>query len=130
MRAFGKGYDEFYTRARDMDIDFIAGVPSEIHGAPDGSLRFDVFDKGTNKLLEIHADMVVLELDLFRAAALRKSVRSSMLQEAQTDFCLRHIQSCARSKALWLECFLREHAKDQKTSLTPWLRQAEQRRKR
>ena len=60
LRAFGKGYDEFYRRARDMDIDFIAGIPSEVHGAPDGSLYFDVYDKGTNKLFEIHADLVVL----------------------------------------------------------------------
>ena len=60
LRAFGKGYEEFYRRARDMDIDFIAGLPSEIHGAPDGSLYFDVYDKGTNKLLQITADLIVL----------------------------------------------------------------------
>ncbi len=60
MRAFGKGYDEFYRRARDMDIDFVAGLPSEIHSSPDGSLYFDVYDKGTNKLLQIRADLVVL----------------------------------------------------------------------
>jgi heterodisulfide reductase subunit A len=60
LRAFGKGYDEFYGRARDMDIDFIAGIPSEIHEATDGSLYFDVYDKGTNKLLELNTDMVVL----------------------------------------------------------------------
>ena len=60
MRAFGKGYDEFYRRARDMDIDFVEGLPSEIHSSPDGSLYFDVYDKGTNKLLQIHADLVVL----------------------------------------------------------------------
>jgi len=60
MRAFGKGYDEFYRRARDMDIDFIAGLPSEIHESPDGSLYFDVYDKGTDKLLQIHTDLVIL----------------------------------------------------------------------
>lgn len=60
MRAFGKGYDEFYGRARDMDIDFIAGIPSEIHRAADGSLYFDVYDKSTNKLLEVRPDLVVL----------------------------------------------------------------------
>jgi len=60
LRAFGKGYDEFYTRARNMDIDFIAGIPSEIHAATDGSLYFDVYDKNTNKLLQIHPDLVVL----------------------------------------------------------------------
>jgi len=60
MRAFGKGYDEFYRRARNMDVDFVAGLPSEIHESPDGSLYFDVYDKGTNKLLQIRADLVVL----------------------------------------------------------------------
>ena len=60
LRSFGKGYEEFYRRARDLDVNFVAGVPSEIHSAADGQLFFDVFDKGTNKLLEFHADLVVL----------------------------------------------------------------------
>jgi len=83
LRAFGKGYEEFYSRARDMDIDFIAGVPSEIHQAADGSLYFDVYDKSTNKLLQIHADMVVLgtglvpNSDLQKISALFHASRSS-----------------------------------------------------
>jgi len=60
LRSFGKGYEEFYRRARDLDVNFVAGVPSEIHRASDGLLYFDVFEKGTNKLLEIRADLVVL----------------------------------------------------------------------
>jgi heterodisulfide reductase subunit A len=68
LRSFGKGYEEFYGRARDLDVNFVAGVPSEIHGAPDGSLYFDVFDKGTNKLLEIRADLVVLANGLVPSA--------------------------------------------------------------
>jgi len=60
MRAFGKGYDEFYRRARDMDINLVAGLPSDIRSKADGSLYFDVYDKGTNKLLEIRPDLVVL----------------------------------------------------------------------
>jgi heterodisulfide reductase subunit A len=83
MRAFGKGYDEFYTRARDMDIDFVAGLPSEIHEVPDGSLYFDVYDKGTNKLLQIRTDLVVLgtglvpNKDLASFNALFHALRSS-----------------------------------------------------
>jgi heterodisulfide reductase subunit A len=60
LRAFGKGYEEFYERARGLDINFIVGLPSEIRSAADGSLYFDVYDRGINKLLEIHADLVVL----------------------------------------------------------------------
>jgi heterodisulfide reductase subunit A len=90
IRAFGKGYDEFYRRARDMDIDFIAGVPSEIHATEDGSLRFDVYDKGTSKLLEIRPDLVVLgtgpvpNSDSAKTGALFHASRSAdgFLQEA------------------------------------------------
>ena len=60
MRSFGKGYEEFYRRARDMDITFIAGIPSEIHVEGDGTIRLEVFDKLTCKLLEIQPDLVVL----------------------------------------------------------------------
>jgi len=60
LRAFGKGYEEFYQRARLMGINFVAGIPSDIRSAIDGSLYFDVFESGTNKLVELHADLVVL----------------------------------------------------------------------
>jgi len=60
VRSFGKGYEEFYRRARDLDINFVAGIPSDVRGSPDGSLYFDVFERGTNKLLEMHAGLVVL----------------------------------------------------------------------
>jgi heterodisulfide reductase subunit A len=72
VRAFGKGYDEFYRRARDMDIDFIAGLPSEIHSTQDGSLYFDVYDKGTSKLLQINPDLVVLGTGLVPNSDLEK----------------------------------------------------------
>jgi heterodisulfide reductase subunit A len=60
MRAFGKGYDEFYRRARELDINFVAGLPSDIRGNANGLLHFDVYDKATNKLLELRPDLVVL----------------------------------------------------------------------
>jgi heterodisulfide reductase subunit A len=60
LRAFGKGYEEFYQRARLMGINFIAGIPSDIRRLSDNSLYFDVFESGTNKLVELHADLVVL----------------------------------------------------------------------
>jgi heterodisulfide reductase subunit A len=60
LRAFGKGYEEFYQRARLMGINFIAGIPSDIRRLSDNTLYFDVFESGTNKLVELHADLVVL----------------------------------------------------------------------
>jgi len=60
MRAFGKGYEEFYDRARHMDIKFVKGLPSEVSVLADDSLCFDVFESNTNKLLEAHVDLIVL----------------------------------------------------------------------
>ncbi len=60
MRAFGKGYEEFYDRARHMDINFVKGLPSEVSVLADDSLHFDVFESNTNKLLEVQADLIVL----------------------------------------------------------------------
>jgi len=72
LRAFGKGYEEFYRRARDLDINFVAGLPSEIRNAANGSLCFDVYDRGTNKLFEMHSDLVVLANGLVPSSDLGK----------------------------------------------------------
>jgi heterodisulfide reductase subunit A len=72
LRSFGKGYEEFYRRARDLDINFVAGIPSDIRANPDGSLFSDVYERGTNKLLEMHADLVVLANGLVPSDSLAK----------------------------------------------------------
>jgi heterodisulfide reductase subunit A len=60
FRAAGRSYEEYYRNLRSMGINLIKGRPSEILGASDGSLLFDVFDMQTQKLLQIKTDMVVL----------------------------------------------------------------------
>lgn len=67
MRAFGKGFEEFYKSARGMGVEFIHGLPSEVRMAEDKSLYFDVYDSGTNKLLEVHADLIVLAAGLVKS---------------------------------------------------------------
>ena len=59
IRAFGKGYEEFYRKLRGMGINFFHGRPSEVYPMGD-HLKMDVFDIQTDKLLEIKTDMVVL----------------------------------------------------------------------
>ena len=58
IRAFGKGYEEFYERIR-KEANFFRGRPSEVRNREEG-LKMDVFDTTTGKLLEIATDMVVL----------------------------------------------------------------------
>jgi heterodisulfide reductase subunit A len=62
IRAFGKGYEDFYGRIRSLDnVQFIRGRPMEIFEDANGSLYFDVFDQNTNRLIRLNPDLVVLE---------------------------------------------------------------------
>ncbi|MEM0361414.1 MAG: CoB--CoM heterodisulfide reductase iron-sulfur subunit A family protein [Sulfolobales archaeon] len=62
VRAFGKGYEEFYQKYRSEDnVFFIRGRPAEIFEDKDGSLIFDVYDSNTGQLINVKADLVVLE---------------------------------------------------------------------
>jgi heterodisulfide reductase subunit A len=72
MRAFGKGYEEFYDRARRMGVKFVKGLPSEIKSSNKGVLRFDIYESNTNKLLEIQADLVVLASGLVPSTDLKE----------------------------------------------------------
>jgi len=65
MRAFGKGYEEFYVRILDEGVKVIRGKVAEVVEAPpaqkdEGSLVVRCEDTLAGKLLEIPVDMVVL----------------------------------------------------------------------
>ena len=62
IRAFGKGYEEFYNEAKGMGINFVKGKIARINGADDNSgdliLRYEDVVKGVLK--ETRHDLVVL----------------------------------------------------------------------
>jgi len=65
MRAFGKGYEEFYSRILEEDVNIIRGKVAEVikHGRPDDEdqpLIIRCEDTLANKYREIPVDMVIL----------------------------------------------------------------------
>jgi len=58
IRSYGKGYEEFYRTARNLNVNLFRGRPSEVKPTKDGII-INVFDTITNKLFEINTDMVV-----------------------------------------------------------------------
>jgi len=64
VRAVTKKGEQFYSRVRASEVEFIHGQPSEVREAPDGTLTLDVYDQSTSKLVSITADLVVLEMGL------------------------------------------------------------------
>lgn len=65
IRAFGKGYEEFYEiSAREYGINFIRGRIGEVYEEPDGGLLIIGTDTLLGERLELKVDMLVLSSGL------------------------------------------------------------------
>ncbi|MEM2093069.1 MAG: hydrogenase iron-sulfur subunit [Candidatus Bathyarchaeia archaeon] len=61
IRTTGRGYEEYYERARELGVKFVKGRPSEIvHDPSTNTLIVEVEDELLRKILELEADLVVL----------------------------------------------------------------------
>jgi len=65
IRAFGKGYDEFYTQTRDMGVQFVKGKVAKIEEQANGNLllRYEDINNGGG-VQEAEHDLVVLSVGL------------------------------------------------------------------
>ncbi|MFN2270589.1 MAG: FAD-dependent oxidoreductase [Anaerolineae bacterium] len=59
VRAFGKGYEEFYDRVREEGVTYRRGEPSEVYRR-DGKLVVAAEDTLLGQPVEIEADLVIL----------------------------------------------------------------------
>jgi len=60
MRAFGKGYEEFYERVQEEGVYFVRGRGAEVVVLDDGQLRVKAEDTNLSIPVQINVDMVVL----------------------------------------------------------------------
>ena len=72
IRAFGKGFEELYSRARQLGVKFIRGLPGTVDETPEKGLRVAVENSAT-ATLEFHdLDMLVLAQGLEPAASTQR----------------------------------------------------------
>jgi heterodisulfide reductase subunit A len=64
VRAHGKGYEEYYERARNLGIRFVRGMPGEVQRSATGPVRLQVEDTFTGDMLLLEPDLVVLSIGL------------------------------------------------------------------
>jgi heterodisulfide reductase subunit A len=64
IRAFGKGYEEFYERVQDEGVFFVRGRGAEVVVELDGKLTIKAEDANLGRMVEARVDMVVLETAL------------------------------------------------------------------
>lgn len=63
IRAYGKGYEEYYTRAEELGIRFLRGMPGEVHETPRG-MELQVENTETRDVELLHPDLIVLSVGL------------------------------------------------------------------
>lgn len=62
LRASGRGYEEYYDRARKMGVRYIRGNVSNIDSDENDNLIVNMEDMSSNEPIEINADLVVLNV--------------------------------------------------------------------
>jgi heterodisulfide reductase subunit A len=63
IRAFGKGYEEFFQTARSMGIDFVKAKVARIHERPDGDLDVRIeLEEEDGRVVDVRHDLVVLSV--------------------------------------------------------------------
>ena len=89
VRAFGKGFEEFYDRVRREGIRYIRGNPSEIYRkGDDHTLVVEVEDTLTGTPLEHEADLVVLGVGLEPRRDVREIIDLFKLSQSTDRFFL------------------------------------------
>ncbi len=75
IRAFGKGFEDLYTRSRRSGVHYVRGLPGNVEELPDGSLKVAVENASTGELEFYVFDMLVL------AVGVKPSKGTQRLQE-------------------------------------------------
>ncbi len=95
LRAYGKGFEEYYRRAQELGIKYVRGRPGELHENPENKkIIVKVEDTLTRNILQGEFDQVILSVGLtpskgtIEIAEMLKLPRSpdGFLQEAHAKF--------------------------------------------
>ncbi len=88
IRAFGKGFEELYTRSRRMGVHYLRGLPGTVEETEDQRLRVSVENTATGRL-EVHElDMLVLAIGVKPASSTQRLQEMLGLQLTPDGFFL------------------------------------------
>jgi heterodisulfide reductase subunit A len=88
IRAFGKGFEDLYTRSRRQGVHYVRGLPGQVDLLPDGSLRVAVENAAGGTLDFYDLDMLVLAVGVEPAASTRRLQEMLGLQLTPDGFFL------------------------------------------
>jgi heterodisulfide reductase subunit A len=67
IRAFGKGYEQFYQNAKAMGIEFVKAKVARIDPGPEGGVTLTYEDQGGEGMVTMDHDLAVLSLGMIPA---------------------------------------------------------------
>jgi coenzyme F420-reducing hydrogenase delta subunit/Na+-translocating ferredoxin:NAD+ oxidoreductase RNF subunit RnfB len=88
LRAYGKGFEEYYKRAQNTGVKFIRGRVAEVNANSNGSQRvtLKVEDTLTRQIIETEFDLVVLSVGLQPGEGTRQIADILKLTESPDGF--------------------------------------------
>ncbi|MEA2041346.1 MAG: CoB--CoM heterodisulfide reductase iron-sulfur subunit A family protein [Bacteroidota bacterium] len=86
VRAFGKGFTEFYEQAKGMGVEFIKGKVGKITEGEDGNviLRYEDILKGT--VQEAEHDLVVLSVGILPNTGFTKFFKNTTIEQDKFNY--------------------------------------------
>jgi heterodisulfide reductase subunit A len=85
IRSYGKGYEEYYERAKAMGIRFLRGMPSDIL-ADKGGMILQVENSETSEVQALHPELVVLSVGMGPEESLSDLARKFGIALEETGF--------------------------------------------
>jgi heterodisulfide reductase subunit A len=87
VRSYGKGYEEYYERAKGVGVRFVRGMPSDVLADKNSSsLRFQVENTETGEVQILHPGLVVLSVGIQPTDATAALAGKLGLQLEETGF--------------------------------------------
>jgi len=105
IRAYGKGYEEYYNRAQSLGVRFIRGIPGDLY-ASDDSVIVQVENTETRELMKIEADLIVLSVGLRPRSDSEHVAELFGIRCDETGFFSSEDQKCGTSRSLKPGIFL------------------------
>jgi heterodisulfide reductase subunit A2 len=85
IRSYGKGYEEYYERAKALGIRFLRGMPSDILPDKNG-LILQVENSETSEVQVMHPELVVLSVGMGPAESIADLARKFDIPLEETGF--------------------------------------------
>ena len=86
IRAYGKGYEEYYNRAESLGVRYLRGMPAEVLRRSDNGMTITVEDTEAREMITLEPDLVVLSVGMEPATDASKIAATFGIETEDSGF--------------------------------------------